>query len=199
MRIGILAESDYDTLILQELTKKVASQATPPIRSVEFLPAHEAHGTVIPDMELASSLFFGGAKKVDCTLFGIDLDQNPRRRRIVNDFVKVKAEGGLLIVPLFSDPHVEEILFADGGNAIKSVLIGLSPEAALPYGDLPPKKRLQKLIRDFGPRELSLTDKDVYRSIAAAVDLDQLSRGSANFKRFRERFLRGISFGTIDA
>ncbi len=189
MRIAILAESDYDTPILQELTQKVAATIQPPI-DVEFLAAYETGGTVIPKMEVASVLFFEGATPADCAVFGIDLDRIPSRRKTVSKFASTKAQEGISVAPLFADPHIEEILFADGGHAIKRVLIGLSPETALPYAELEPKSRLLKLIRDFGPRELSITTKDVYRSIASEMDVDQLARNSANFRRFKDRLTR---------
>lgn len=202
MKIGILSESNHDTLIIKEIVLKIVTQINPNISAdqISFYP-YEVDTSILSKMKAAITSFFGGNAKVDFAVFGVDLDRETGRRVKVNQFInkQKKIDSDRVIYPLFSNPHIEELFFAEGGNAIKSVLTGLIHDQALPFSDLkPPKTRLKKLIKDFGPKELSTTAKELCQRIASKIDINHLAQNSKDFKKFKENFVLERSSGVND-
>lgn len=190
MRVGICSESDYDTIVLSEIIRKLGIQHNPTI-PVEFLNPYEVGTTITSKMAAAAAIFFDTKQAADIVIFGVDLDGKRHRRLTVNSFVKRERTRNpdRRVVPLFIEPHLEGLFFAEGGNALKATLLGLSPTDPIPYPDLEPKSRLRRLIKEFGSKDLSVTVKDIYGNLAHMLDLGQLSRNHSDFRRFEHRFV----------
>jgi hypothetical protein len=192
MRVGLLSESDYDTIVLTELVKKIAAGLEPaPV--LEFAQPYEVGGTILTKMDAAATLFFTPKQHVVLAVFGVDMDGKRARKLTVTNFItSTEAQTpDRYIAALFIEPHLEALFFAEGGNALKAVLNRLDATQPIPYANMgDTKERLAKLITEFGSRDLSITKKDVYSEITRALDLDQLANNHPDFRRFREKVLR---------
>ncbi len=187
MRVGILSESKDDTAIIKELVIKIASEFVEPaqLEHISFV-THETGTFVIPKMSLATALFFNSRQRVDFAVFGVDLDGKKSRKLNVRKFVTdtLQLDVTIKIIPLFIEPHIEELFFSEGGNAIKGVLVDIKADEALPYSDMEPKNRLRKLIKEFGPKDLSSTRTEIYQQIARKLRIDFLGQNNKDFKVF---------------
>jgi hypothetical protein len=192
MTIGILSENSDDSTVLKELARRIITEGTIAIPSEDliFLPPLEARTSIMAKMQSAPILFFDGKVRADLIIFGVDLDGDASRRRRVAAFIKSEQQrdSNRVIVPLCMEPHLERIFFEDGGGSIKTIISKLPPADPIPYKEMPPKYRLAKLIKEFGPDDVLSTRMEIYRQLTAGLDLRRLSQVKAsviNFKNFK--------------
>lgn len=194
MKVGILYEGKTDREALIFFTAKIILELRTELSfsDLDFLP-EKSNGNIQGDIPKSVLLFFL-LNSCNFAVFASDQDPGSSASRkkcrgitsLVNkEMSKIQTSG--IAITAYPKPEIEAWLLIDEA-AVKSTL-SLPMNQQLPYGDLPPKARLQELVSDFrnGRKRSFLTDTDIYGKIAKEAQLSVLLTNSS-FKLFFKKF-----------
>lgn len=188
MHIGVLYEGKLDQEPLQILIESILHQQNPDLE-IRFVN-HSALGPITSAMAVAVALFFEGLPMCDIAVFFSDHDRDGEKCKAVRDWVRdsfIQVSNNIIAIAC-PDPNFETWLIEED-IAIRHVLEGLGYDNPLPYDDLKPKDRLQKIIDQYNQGDVTRRPLDVYIEIAKKINIDMLSGKNAAFKKFVDELL----------
>lgn len=169
--IGILCEGYKDEKPLKRIITNLVTESglDNDVSFVNFI----SEGPIEPKIPVAITKFFV-TSKADFAIFVSDTDRNLQKRiglqKLVNKY-NLQNNNILITCP---DPHLES-WFIQEESAIKSVF-NLKGNLSIPYPELEPKSRIEKLFRESQVFDYTYTIYDVYEKIADKLNLLTLSK-----------------------
>lgn len=194
MEIGILHEGKNDITPLEVLVKRIILQSKPDfdINSIQFI-TYNAYGNIQGHIEPALRLFFRLNKSTMAILVA-DLDPGSTKSKSKLQRINLKTKETIskicpdaTVINAFPKPELEEWLLSDE-SVVKSVL-SIS-EVKLPYSELTPKDRLDRLITSYS--KSYLTHAQIYAKIAQQSSLDILLT-KRSYKNFHKKLQDAIN------
>lgn len=182
MKIGLLYEGDLDEKPLQIIIKRILLEIKPELQDINFV-LKEAYGGIEGQIRIAAILFYD-THGCDLAVFITDTDgKDAKCKRIkvlVSRYCK-RVNPSALYITGCPDPELEQ-WYLDEENAIKQVF-SLPGSVRLPYGQIMPKERLNRIIDDNN-NDITVTPREIYSTIAEILNLRKLYMSNASFKSF---------------
>ncbi len=196
IKIGILCEGGKDPNLLKEICVAILRSDKKTLDIAENINFYTktSSGPIIYGIESACNLFCG-VFKCSIVVFASDCDIGEKALKKLDRAInKYWRENSLLakIVLALSEEEFE-FWFIKENNAIASILnLGSN---SIPYPDMEPKERLERLINEFlaRNRDVISTLTDVKLSMAKKINVKLLRDKSTNFNNFAESLIFNVS------
>lgn len=181
MKIGLLYEGINDEKPLQIIIKRIILQLKPHFQNMSFVSKY-AGGSIDTHIKTAAILFYDTVG-CDLGIFVGDTDGKRGKASRIRTLVTVycKKVNPMAVYAIgCPDPELEQ-WFLDEEDAIKNYFH--LPITKLPHGDLEPKERFLKILRD-NPIDITVSTGEIYQLIASSINIDKLKENNDSFKRF---------------
>jgi hypothetical protein len=166
LKLGIVYEGGSDIEVVREVILKLL-----PIGSFEVVNEIPAKMGIIGFIPTYSRRLFE-QDRADFVVFLTDQDvsksKDDRRKSVIDKLKALKCIERSAVG--IATPHIEQWLFADE-DVIKH-LFDLPRDKPLPYGDLPPKNRLNAIRNSFTGEKLS--DHETKLEIIRKIDVERM-------------------------
>lgn len=190
MKIGLLYEGDFDESPLQIIIKRIILEINPELNDISFI-TKSAGGSIDGHIRIATVLFYD-THSVDLAVFVADTDGKVSKCRRIRTLVTTnckKINPSAVYIIGFPDPELEQ-WFLDEENAIKQ-MFSLPGDQRLPYNEMAPKERFIRIIKENNS-DITVTEREIYTKITAAMDLQTLLMRNQSFKRFFNAFKKTL-------
>ncbi len=186
MKIGLLYEGSLDEKPLQIIIKRILLEIKSDLQDINFV-LKEAHGGIEGQIRIAAVLFYD-TYGCDLAVFVSDTDGKDSKCKRIKALVSKYCKRINLSSPYITgcpDPELEQ-WYLDEENAIKQIF-SLSGSTRLPYDQMTPKERLNRIIDDNN-KDITVTPREIYSEIAGILNLRKLYMSNTSFKTFYNAF-----------
>ncbi len=186
MLIGVLIEGDKDERPLKVIVRRIIRGVHPGVNPA--IITYVSDGPIESKIPAAITQFFIN-KEADLAVFVADSDGDRSKKRKLTVQVNKYNYNSKPIILACPDPELENWFFEEEAT-LKSIF-RLSGSLPIPYGELKPKERLEKLFRESSLFDFTVTMYDIYEDIANNMNMAMLASGnrSSSFKKFYNDFV----------